>query len=152
MEEKTKSRDFYESLKIRGLKKERELNSKIQQFLNKKDFIEQASSNSVKFAHRVRNLQETMETMSIMWNFPTKRDVANLAKMQVQLEEKIDHVEEMLSRFLANGNKVAWNQSFPPANQSLQKSGKKQRLQQLLKSTLDQNVASFHQRNNSYEK
>jgi hypothetical protein len=154
MEEKKKSGDFYESLKIRGLEKEKALNNKIQQFLNNKEFIQQASSRSEGLANKVRNLQESMETMSIMWNFPTKRDVANVAKMQVQLEEKIDQVEEMMSQLLANGNADSnqLNHPYPPVNQQLQKQDRKQRLQRILNSIMDQNAATFNQRNFSNER
>jgi hypothetical protein len=146
LKENKKSGDFFESLKIRGLEKDKELNSMIQQFLNKKEWIQQASLNSETFANTVRNLQESMEAISTMWNFPTKRDVANVAKMQVQLEEKIDQVEEMLSQFLANGNFNGnkLSHSFPTVNQNLQKQAKKQMLQQVFQFLLDQNAATFN--------
>ncbi|WP_409300275.1 hypothetical protein [Peribacillus sp. SCS-155] len=148
-----KSRDFYESLKIRGLEIEQELNRKIHDFMNKKELIQQASLNSAKFANRVRQLQEKMETVSSVWDFPTKREVADLAKSQVRLEEKIDRFEDMISQLLTSPHSTGHTQveASIPVVQGLSKQDKKQRLRRLFQTILDKHTATLNQRENSNE-
>ncbi|WP_409299882.1 hypothetical protein [Peribacillus sp. SCS-155] len=103
MDEKTKRSVFYDSLKKIGTKKEEELDRIIHD-INNKDFIKMASRRANNFGQKVNRMNESMETISSILNFSTKRDMANVAKMQVQLEEKIDRVEQLLRHLKTNGN------------------------------------------------
>ncbi|WP_026693402.1 hypothetical protein [Peribacillus kribbensis] len=100
---KKKSEDeLLKVLKKKGTKLEAELNEKIQKWLNSRELIEKASLESNAAAKEAKKLQELMEMMSVIGNIPTKRDVANVARMQVQMEEKIDHLEEILLEMKKN--------------------------------------------------
>ncbi|PLT29378.1 hypothetical protein [Peribacillus deserti] len=96
MENKTNSDNYFEELRRLGIEREKELNTIIREALNNDGWIKEASLQSNTTAKMAKQLQEAMEALSALGNFPTKRDVANIAKMQVQLEEKIDHLEEKL--------------------------------------------------------
>ncbi|MFJ7830393.1 hypothetical protein ACQKIC_11625 [Peribacillus sp. NPDC046944] len=91
-----KKTDFYKGLKLLGTQKEQELNDKIREFINNRSFIESISNNSQQQVPRINKFQEASERMSIIMNYPTKQDVANVAKLVIQLEEKVDKVEELL--------------------------------------------------------
>ncbi|WHX64856.1 hypothetical protein QNH26_14085 [Peribacillus frigoritolerans] len=105
--------NFYKGLKLLGTQKEQQLNSKIQNLLNNRELIERVSNNAQMQVPRINSLQETSERMSIIMNYPTKKDVASLAKLVIQLEEKIDGLEELVSILVENrGGNVGGNSSI----------------------------------------
>ncbi|WP_409294174.1 hypothetical protein V1498_13160 [Peribacillus sp. SCS-26] len=92
------SQEWYlDALRRMETQKENEVNRKIKDFLNQRDLIQRAHEENYSFSKYAREFKESMETMSALGNFPTKRDIANIAKMQVQMEEKIDHIEDILT-------------------------------------------------------
>lgn len=93
----SKKTDFYKGLKLLGHQKEQQLNDKIRESINTRSFIETISRNAQQQVPRINKMQEASERISIIMNYPTKTDVANVAKLIIQLEEKVDKVEEMLS-------------------------------------------------------
>lgn len=104
-----KESNFYEGLKLLGVQKEQELNQKLQNLLNNRELIETVSDNAQLQIPKINRMQEASERMSIIMNYPTKKDVASLAKLVIQLEEKIDRLEELLMD--RDGN-VRGNSSF----------------------------------------
>lgn len=88
--------DFYNMLKKLGFQTEFKLNENIQDSLNKKDILKLLHRRSHLAAPLVENLKELVETISVPLNIPTKNDVANVAKLTQQNEEKLDSVEEQL--------------------------------------------------------
>lgn len=105
--------NFYKGLKLLGTQKEQQLNSKIQNLLNNRELIERVSDNAQMQVPRINSLQESSERMSIIMNYPTKKDVASLAKLVIQLEEKIDGLEELVSILVENrGGNVGGNSSI----------------------------------------
>ncbi|WP_158555837.1 hypothetical protein [Peribacillus glennii] len=126
--------DYYESLRKMGFKMEREWNRKIKDLLNKRTIIKQASMESQISAKIFKQLQDSMETLSALGNFPTKRDVANVAKMQVQLEEKIDQIEEMLSQLRAGHISQDYSDTNPATIKRDRKAEKRARLHKILNS------------------
>ncbi|MFJ7747437.1 hypothetical protein [Peribacillus sp. NPDC097295] len=101
-----KKTDFYKGLKLLGTQKEQKLNDKIREAINNRSFIESISKNSQQQVPRINKIQEASERMSIIMNYPTKKDVANVAKLVIQLEEKVDKVEELLLN-LTEGKKAS---------------------------------------------
>lgn len=101
-----KKTDFYKGLKLLGTQKEQKLNDKIREAINNRSFIESISRNSQQQVPRINKIQEASERMSIIMNYPTKKDVANVAKLVIQLEEKVDKVEELLLN-LTEGKKAS---------------------------------------------
>lgn len=136
MEKKKKTENYYERLRVMGLQTEKELNRKIKELLNNKRIINQASMESHIFAKIVKHLQESMETLSAFGNFPTKRDVANVAKMQVQLEEKIDHIEDLLSEVVTDSNAGKWSDSKWKNAKRDKQSEKRDRMKKLVDSLM----------------
>jgi SMC interacting uncharacterized protein involved in chromosome segregation len=75
---------------------ERNVNRTIHSQLNREDIFRLAGLESEGRAERLREVKEQVEVLSLKYNFPTKNDVANIAKMLIQIEEKIDSLEEQL--------------------------------------------------------
>ncbi|SIR77833.1 hypothetical protein SAMN05878482_105465 [Peribacillus simplex] len=107
--------NFFKGLKLLGAQKEQQLNGKIQDLLNNRELIEAVSDNARLQIPRINRMQEASERMSIIMNYPTKKDVASVAKLVIQLEEKIDSLEELVSTLvedrgvLVRGNSSASN-------------------------------------------
>ncbi|MFE4707381.1 hypothetical protein [Peribacillus simplex] len=102
--------NFYKGLKLLGAQKEQQLNGKIQGLLNNRELIEAVSDNARLQIPRINRMQEASERMSIIMNYPTKKDVASVAKLVIQLEEKIDGLEELISTLVEDrGGNVRGN-------------------------------------------
>ncbi|MDP1419164.1 hypothetical protein Q8G35_12155 [Peribacillus simplex] len=109
----TEKSNFYKGLKLLGTQKEQQLNSKIQSLLNNRKLIEAVSDNAQMQIPRINRMQEASERMSIIMNYPTKKDVASVAKLVIQLEEKIDRLDELVSTLVEDrGGNVKGNSSF----------------------------------------
>ncbi|CAG9620971.1 hypothetical protein [Sutcliffiella rhizosphaerae] len=91
-----KDQERNKKLKIRAVQLENKLNEIIKSGLNRESVFELVGLESEKKAENLRRLREQVEVLSLQFNFPTKNDVANLAKMLIQVEEKIDSLEEKL--------------------------------------------------------
>lgn len=83
-------------LKKLGAKIETDLNTVIQESLNKDEVIEKLNAKAAMCGKMTNHMKEYMEIISSHFNIPTKTDVANVAKLTIQTEEKIDHIEEQL--------------------------------------------------------
>ncbi|MDM5359151.1 hypothetical protein [Peribacillus sp. ACCC06369] len=92
----TEKSNFFKGLKLIGTQKEQQLNDKIKDLLNNRELIERISDNAQMQIPRINRMQEESERMSIIMNYPTKKDVASVAKLIIQLEEKIDRLEELV--------------------------------------------------------
>lgn len=125
-----KKRDVYYELKKHGTNAERKINKKIQDSLNKKEIIELASLYSNQIAPQIKRNQEIVDTLSIALNFPTKKDVANIAKMTVQLEEKLDKLDETLTSLFQK------NPQINTANNTTSADERKKRLKKILLTSL----------------
>lgn len=103
-------KDFYDALKKLGVLIEFKLNERIQDGLNKKEIIKFLHNHSHLVNKILKGLKELIETVSIPLNLPTKNDVANVAKLTIQNEEKLEEIEEQLKilnkylRELSDGN------------------------------------------------
>ncbi|MFE8701628.1 hypothetical protein ACFYKX_13575 [Cytobacillus sp. FJAT-54145] len=99
--------DLFDFLKKFGLKVEFDANTCIQNGLNKEDILKVLSKNAKLTAKVIEGLKELVENISIPLNFPTKDDVANVAKLTLQNEEKIDALEDQiqtLNEYVRNMN------------------------------------------------
>lgn len=88
--------EFYKKLKKFGFEVELKINEEIFESLNKEDIMKFLHQNAHIVAPIVEGLQDFVETISIPLNFPTKNDVANVAQLTLQNEDKIDSVLEQL--------------------------------------------------------
>lgn len=87
---------FYTTLKKLGFQTEYKLNEQIQNNLNKKEIVQLLHKHAHIITPLVQGLRELVETLSVPLNIPTKNDVANVAKLTLQNEEKLDSIEEQL--------------------------------------------------------
>lgn len=93
-----RNNDTLENLVNKGFALEKHLNELIQTQLNRKEFAEYGDLGSELLARRMRSVKENVELLSLQFNFPTKNDMANLARLMVQLEEKLENIEEQLAK------------------------------------------------------
>ncbi|MGD6842735.1 hypothetical protein ACQCVH_09475 [Bacillus infantis] len=90
------AQELFSSLKKMGMKLEFELNELIKKQLNKEDLLLSASSNSAAIASIISQCRNMAELLSIPLNLPTKNDVARVAKLVIQVEEKVDQLDEQM--------------------------------------------------------
>ncbi|TKC18766.1 hypothetical protein [Robertmurraya kyonggiensis] len=88
---------FYEKLRKVGFLTEFKLNEQIHNNLNRKEIVESLNQFSFVYADLLQDLNEFVELISGPLNLPTKNDVANVAKLAIQHEEKLNEIEEQLS-------------------------------------------------------
>lgn len=88
--------DVFQKLKKVGFLVEKKANAAIQQGLNKKEIIQKVYHSAKDIAPLVRDLSRWVETISIPLNLPTKNDVANVAKLTLQNEEKLESIEKQI--------------------------------------------------------
>ncbi|MFN7249383.1 MAG: hypothetical protein ACK4M9_01085 [Anaerobacillus sp.] len=96
---KDKDLTIYELLKLLGMKSETKIRSYIHSLLEDEEMITLLKKGVHRHLNCLTQLQKKSETISQQLNIPTKNDVANIAKLGVQLEEKIDAIDEQV-RFL----------------------------------------------------
>ncbi|WP_096153239.1 MULTISPECIES: hypothetical protein [Bacillus] len=87
-------RNSFRVLSKKAVELEKQLNEEIKKHLNKQGLATMATENGEMYAMLLKQLQDYMEILSIHFNQPTKNDIANLAKLVIQTEEKIDNLEE----------------------------------------------------------
>lgn len=61
-----------------------------------KEFVRTASSGLNTYSFYLERLRKNQEQIAALLNIPTKKDVANAAKLSIQTEEKIDLLEEQI--------------------------------------------------------
>ncbi|WP_231687736.1 hypothetical protein [Bacillus sp. CHD6a] len=83
-------------IKVKGLIMENKWNEAIKAELNKESVFRIVGLESELEADKLRKMREQVEVLSLKYNFPTKNDVANIAKLLIQIEEKIDRLEVQL--------------------------------------------------------
>ncbi|WP_100374271.1 hypothetical protein [Bacillus sp. FJAT-45037] len=79
-----------------GKKLERELNDQVQQWLNNPESIRDINDFMNEHVDSLKKLREYSEFITQQLNIPTKDDVARIAKLIIQLEEKIDALDEQV--------------------------------------------------------
>ena len=92
-----KSKERNKKIKVKAVQVEDELNSVIKEGLNRESIFQMVGMESELRADVLRRLREEVEVLSLQYNFPTKNDVANIARLLIQVEEKIDRMEEQMS-------------------------------------------------------
>lgn len=79
-----------------GFGVEQMLNNSIQETLNHQFFFKSVADQTVIAANAVQKLQNRVEALSIPFNFPTKKDVANTSQLVLLTEQKIDRLEDKI--------------------------------------------------------
>ena len=89
---------LYKELKKLAQGGEARINEFIQNQLNNENLVKLAADQSAVTGEVLRQLQRYQEIVTTALRIPTKDDVANVAKLVLQLEEKIDLLEDYLSQ------------------------------------------------------
>lgn len=63
---------------------------------NNKEFVRTASNGINTYSMYLEKVRNNQELLASLLNIPTKKDVANAAKLSIQTEEKIDLLEEQM--------------------------------------------------------
>ncbi|GHH98876.1 hypothetical protein [Neobacillus kokaensis] len=92
---------IYTDLKKSGLAVEQQLNQHIQDLLDRDDLVKFANQHSDFITNNIKSLQKYIEVFSNILLLPTKNDIANVAKVAIQTEEKVDKLDERMNE-LAN--------------------------------------------------
>ncbi|TYS67151.1 hypothetical protein FZC76_16640 [Sutcliffiella horikoshii] len=83
-------------VKVKAVMMENKWNEAIKAGLNKESVFRIVGLESELEAEKLRKMREQVEVLSLKYNFPTKNDVANIARLLIQIEEKIDRLEGQL--------------------------------------------------------
>lgn len=75
---------------------EKQLNGLLYRLTDNKEFVRTANSGLNIYSHYLEQLRKNQELIAALMNIPTKKDIANAAKISIQAEEKIDILEEEL--------------------------------------------------------
>lgn len=91
-----KKQGLRDSLSVLASHTETQLNERVQSLLDDPKMIKRAHQCMEKHSSFLEKLREYSEVLALQLNIPTKDDVANVAKLTVQLEEKLDAIEEQI--------------------------------------------------------
>ncbi|WP_157076763.1 hypothetical protein [Halalkalibacter krulwichiae] len=91
-------RDINKLISTIGTTSEDYLNKKIKNWLTDPKTIKNTSKAINLHSVQIKTLRDYIELLAVQLNIPTKDDVANVAKLAIQIEEKIDLLEERLFR------------------------------------------------------
>lgn len=94
-----KTTNVSETLKLLG-KSETQLNQLIHTWLNDEKRINLAQMKLQHHTRFISSIHEYVEILALQLNLPTKNDVAKVAKMNIQIEEKLEAIEEKLEDLL----------------------------------------------------
>jgi hypothetical protein len=105
---------------------EKGLNDLLLTSIDNKELIRMTSLGVGMHSRYVQRLKRNQELMANMMNIPTKHDVANVAKLTVQAEEKVDTLQQQIwalqdSFALANAEQQQFIKEVMEFNQKLSK-------------------------------
>jgi chromosome segregation ATPase len=93
---KDKIYDPFEGFRRISDRWEKQLNGLLYMMSDNNEFVRLLKVGTDSHSRYMERLKKNQERMSGLLNMPTKSDVANVAKMSIQTEEKIDILEEQI--------------------------------------------------------
>jgi hypothetical protein len=96
LKKKKKAKKINEAINHLGKKSENKIRSNIHSLLEHDKSIELLKKSIHSHLYTLKGVKENTEIIAQQLNLPTKNDVANLAKLVIQIEEKIDALEERI--------------------------------------------------------
>ncbi|MFT4412300.1 hypothetical protein ACLM5H_00435 [Fredinandcohnia humi] len=87
-----------EFIKLLGKKSESKIRSNIHALLKDDKTVDLVKKALHPHVNMLKGMKKNTETISQQLNLPTKTDIANIAKLGIQIEEKIDALEEKVLR------------------------------------------------------
>lgn len=97
-----KANEFYRDLKLLAQGGETLLNAFIQKWLNQEELTHFVGRNSKVAFELVNKLQKYQELITSVLKIPTKDDVANVAKLVLNSDDKLDLIEEQFHKLKNN--------------------------------------------------
>jgi hypothetical protein len=93
-----KANEFYKDLKKLAQGGESLLNEFIQKWLNQEELTRLVGKNSKLTGEIVKRLQNYQDLVTTALKIPTKDDIANVAKLVLQSEDKLELIEEQFQK------------------------------------------------------
>ncbi|KHF39996.1 hypothetical protein [Halalkalibacter okhensis] len=100
--------DILNLVKQTGIKSEEKLNGWLKELLSEEAMMELVKLGTKNHKRIMRDIREYMNIITHYLNVPTKDDVANVAKLARQIEEKIDLLEEKMSIYPVQKKKTEY--------------------------------------------
>ncbi|MGG1679994.1 hypothetical protein ACIFOT_30390 [Neobacillus sp. NRS-1170] len=75
---------------------DKQVNSLLYKLTDNNEFVRTASFSLNTYSFYLDRIKKNQEVIAALMNIPTKRDIANAAKLSIQMEEKIDILEEQI--------------------------------------------------------
>ncbi|MEH7304896.1 polyhydroxyalkanoate biosynthesis repressor PhaR [Neobacillus drentensis] len=88
--------DPFESIHKVSLLWEKQINDFIYLWTNNKDFVKMSKTGTEINSRYLEAFKKNQEALASVLNLPTKNDIANVATLTVQAEEKIEALEEQI--------------------------------------------------------
>jgi len=88
--------ELYKALKLAGFKVEQEVNNWIKDQINHEKIVHGTNIAGKYYVHAMKCVQDRMGHLFTRLNIPSKKDVTNIGKLVLQVEEKIDKVEDQV--------------------------------------------------------
>ncbi|WP_053363707.1 hypothetical protein [Bacillus sp. FJAT-27251] len=88
------------AMKHLGFQLEKGINEAIQRKLDNEKMIKLAKLGLARHTDTLKALREQQKLAAHQLNIPTRDDLANMAKLGIQIEEKLDEMDEKLSVLL----------------------------------------------------
>jgi DNA repair exonuclease SbcCD ATPase subunit len=93
---KDKTYDPFESFKQISEMWERQVNGLLYMMTDNKEFVRTANIGLDAYSRYMELLRRNQDFLSGLMNIPTKKDMANVANLSIQAEEKMDSLEEQI--------------------------------------------------------
>ncbi len=90
--------DLYSQIKLTGSKAETLLNEWIKNRVNKEDIVGLLGRRTQWYGKLIKEIQDAVETASVPLNIPTKKDVASVAKLTIQNEDRLEDIQQRLTQ------------------------------------------------------
>ncbi|MGS2779257.1 hypothetical protein ACVBAX_17995 [Robertmurraya sp. GLU-23] len=119
--------DLYSQIKLTGSKAETLLNDWIKNRVNKEDIVGLLGRRTQWYGKLIKEVQDAVETASVPLNIPTKRDVASVAKLTIQNEDRLEDIQQRLAQIETTLQRLeAAMGTRPPSNKApLQKTSRR---------------------------
>ncbi|MBS4171713.1 hypothetical protein [Bacillus sp. FJAT-49736] len=88
--------ELYKAIKLAGFKVEQEVNNWIKDQINHKKLVEGTNIAGKYYVHLMKCVQNKMGHLLCHLNIPSKNDVTSIGKLVLQVEEKVDKVEDQV--------------------------------------------------------
>lgn len=90
--------DLYSQIKLTGSKAETLVNEWIKNRINKEDIVGLLGRRTQWYGKLIKEIQDAVETASVPLNIPTKKDVASVAKLTIQNEDRLEDIQQRLTQ------------------------------------------------------